>query len=58
MSFEETKEEQNQTISRVPLDIWADFKTECARERVSMTKGFIESFKLWRTNNEQNKKRI
>ena len=55
MSFEKTKEEQNQTLSRVPLDTWADFKTECARERVTMTEGFMKAFKLWEADNIKNK---
>lgn len=55
MTYKETKTEQNQTLARVPLDIWAAFKVECAKERVTMTEGFIKAFKLWEANNEQTK---
>ena len=55
MTFKKTKEEQNQTLSKVPLDRWADFKSECAQQRVPMTEGFLKAFKLWeKANAEEN----
>lgn len=53
MTYKETKTEQNQTLSNVPLDDWADFKTECAKERVTMTEGFLKAFKLWQKSNNK-----
>jgi hypothetical protein len=55
MTHKETKEEQNQTLSKVPLDKWADFKVECAKERVTMTEGFLIAFKLWKKSNDRGK---
>ena len=53
MTFKETKEEQNQTLSKVPLDEWADFKIECAKQRVTMTEGFLKAFKVWKESNNK-----
>jgi len=51
MTHEETKTEQNQTLSRVPLETWRKFKIECAKEGVTMTQGFIDAFNIWKERN-------
>ncbi len=58
MTYRETKTEQNQTLSNVPLNIWGDFKVECAKQRMTMTEGFIKAFKLWEANNVKEKESI
>lgn len=49
MTHEETKEEQNQTLSRVPLGIWQEFKIEAASQKTktTMTELFIKMFRHW-----------
>lgn len=47
MTYKETKTEQNQTLSKVPLGIWAQFKSVCALKGMTMTAGFIEAITLW-----------
>ena len=47
MTYKETKTEQNQTLSMVPLSIWRKFKAKCATEGITMTEGFIEAVTMW-----------
>ncbi len=47
MTYRETKTEQNQTLSMVPLGIWRKFKSRCAEKGITMTTGFIEAVTLW-----------
>ncbi len=47
MNHSETKEEQNQTLSRVPLKTWRKFKMKCIEKDLTMTAGFIEAVTLW-----------
>ena len=59
MTYNETKTEQNQTLSKVPLNEWQDFKIECAKQGVTMTEGFLKAKNIWKeANNEQNKESI
>ncbi len=52
MTYNETKKEQNQTLSNVPLDEWRDFKIECAKRGVTMTEGFLQAKKAWKETKE------
>ena len=47
MTYNETKTEQNQTLSKVPLITWRRFKTEAASKGVTMTQLFIDMFNHW-----------
>ncbi len=51
MTYKETKTEQNQTLSNVPLDKWQEFKLECVKEGVTMTKGFLKALTIWQEAN-------
>jgi hypothetical protein len=48
MTYKETQREQNQTLSMVPLNEWQDFKIECAKQRITMTEGFLRAKKAWK----------
>ncbi len=52
MTYCETKTEQNQTLSNVPLEVWRKFKIECAKEGITMTQGFIDAFNLYKERND------
>lgn len=47
MTLKETKTEQNQTLSNVPLGLWRRFKSKCAVKGITMTQGFIEAANEW-----------
>ncbi|MCK5602196.1 hypothetical protein KAR91_10015 [Candidatus Pacearchaeota archaeon] len=58
MTYEVTKTEQNQTLSKVPLGIWARFRAEAANRsvalgcKVTMTELFIDMFNHWMKTKE------